>query len=77
MLDVAGALSHSALERRESRGSHQRTDFPERDDAKYLKHTLAFWQKSGPPSIKYLDVAITNWPPGKRVYGDQPVEAGS
>ncbi len=75
MLDVAGALLHSALERRESRGSHQRTDHPDRDDKKYLKHTLAYRKDDGPPRIKYLDVVITNWPPAERVYGAQPVEA--
>ena len=69
MLDIAGALLHSALQRKESRGSHQRTDHPKRDDGKYLKHSLAYRSGDGPPKIKYLNVVITNWPPTKRVYG--------
>src|SRR5262245_60044768 len=59
MLDVALTVTHSALERRESRGSHQRTDYPKRDDSKYLKHSLAFRVQGGPPRIDYLDVVIT------------------
>jgi len=69
MLDVAGALLHSALERTESRGSHQRTDYPERDDKKFLKHSLAYRAEEGPPRIEYRDVVITRWPPAERVYG--------
>ncbi len=42
MLDVAQTIVQSALERRESRGSHQRTDYPERDDTGYLAHSLAY-----------------------------------
>ena len=68
MLDVAQAIAHSALARTESRGSHQRTDFPERDDEKFLKHSLAFRREKG-PKIEYKDVVITRWPPGERVYG--------
>ena len=67
-LDLAEAMAHSALERKESRGSHQRTDFPERDDQGYLKHSLAFRSDSG-PRIEYRDVVITRWPPAERVYG--------
>ena len=77
MLDVAGALLHSALERKESRGSHQRTDHPARDDSKYLKHTLAYRKDDGPPRIKYQDVVITKWPPAKRVYGAEASEAAT
>jgi succinate dehydrogenase flavoprotein subunit len=69
MLDVAMAVTQSALERRESRGSHQRTDYPKRDDSKYLKHSLAFRAEAGPPRVDYLDVVITKWPPAERVYG--------
>ena len=70
MLDVAEALAHSALARTESRGSHQRTDYTERDDDRFLKHSLAF-QTDGDPRIEYLDVVITRWPPGDRVYGSK------
>jgi fumarate reductase flavoprotein subunit len=69
MLDVAHSIVHSALERKESRGSHQRTDYPQRDDERYLKHSLAYRGADGSPRIEYLPVTITRWPPGKRVYG--------
>jgi fumarate reductase flavoprotein subunit len=68
MLDVAEAVAHSALARRESRGSHQRTDHPGRDDEKFLAHSLAY-RSDGPPKIDYLDVVITSLPPGERKYG--------
>lgn len=68
MLDIAQAMAHSALARTESRGSHQRLDFPERDDKKFLNHSLAFHREEG-PRIEYKDVVITRWPPGERVYG--------
>ena len=69
MLEVAQALAHCALARTESRGSHQRTDFPKRDDQKFLKHSMANRTEEGPPRIEYRDVVITRWPPGERVYG--------
>jgi len=69
MLDVAQTIVQSALERRESRGSHQRTDYPQRDDERFLAHSLAYCAEDGPPRIEYLPVTITRWPPGKRVYG--------
>tara|TARA_B100000408_G_scaffold84714_1_gene64760 strand:- start:2008 stop:3414 length:1407 start_codon:yes stop_codon:yes gene_type:complete len=70
MLDVAEAITYSALERKESRGSHQRTDYPERDDKNYLKHTLAY-KNDTEPRIDYKNVVITKWPPGERVYGKE------
>ena len=66
-LDVAEAVAHSALKREESRGSHTRTDFPKRDDARYLKHSLAYRTPDG-PRIDYLPVTITRWPPEERKY---------
>jgi len=69
MLDIAEAILKSALERRESRGSHQRTDFPQRDDQNFLSHSLAYRSEDSCPRIEYLPVSITRWPPGKRVYG--------
>jgi len=69
MLDVAEAIVHSALQRRESRGSHQRTDYPKRDDTQFLVHSLATRGESGSPRIEYLPVTITRWPPAQRVYG--------
>ncbi len=67
MLDVALTIAHSARNRRESRGAHSRTDFPQRDDANYLKHTLAF-RTDGPPRIDYMPVTITKWQPVERKY---------
>jgi fumarate reductase flavoprotein subunit len=69
MLDVAEAIIQSALQRTESRGSHQRTDHPQRDDQKFLAHSLAYRNEDGPPRLEYLPVTITRWPPGERVYG--------
>ena len=69
MLDVAETIIQSALNRTESRGSHQRTDFPERDDQKFLAHSLAYRRPDGAPRVELLPVTITRWPPGKRVYG--------
>jgi fumarate reductase flavoprotein subunit len=68
LLDAAEAVAFSALARKESRGSHQRLDFPQRDDQHYLKHSLAY-RTDGDPRIDYLDVVITKWPPAERVYG--------
>jgi fumarate reductase flavoprotein subunit len=67
MLDVAEAVAHSALNRKESRGSHTRTDFPKRDDQNFLKHTLAHRTPQG-PRIDYLPVTITRWQPEERKY---------
>jgi len=69
MLDVAQTIVQCALERRESRGSHQRTDYPERDDERFLAHSLAHRTEDGVPRIDYKPVTITRWPPGQRVYG--------
>ncbi|MCS5702330.1 MAG: fumarate reductase (quinol) flavoprotein subunit [Acidobacteria bacterium] len=68
MLDLALTVTESGLARTESRGSHQRTDYPERDDANFLKHSLAFKTSDG-VRIDYKDVVITKWPPEERVYG--------
>ena len=69
LLDVGEAVAHSALSRTESRGSHQRTDHPERDDEQFLKHSLAY-RTDDAPRIEYSDVTITNWPPAERTYGN-------
>ena len=66
---AANAIAHSALRRKESRGSHQRLDYEERDDQKYLKHSMAYYEGEEEPRIDYLDVTITSSPPGERVYG--------
>ena len=69
MLDVAEAIVHSASRREESRGAHQRTDFPARDDERFLAHSLIHRDTAGSPRIEYPPVTITRWPPGERVYG--------
>jgi fumarate reductase flavoprotein subunit len=70
MLDVARAMAHSALNRRESRGAHMRLDgFEARDDANFLKHTLATHADNGSPRISYMPVNITRSKPEARVYG--------
>ncbi|KWX24550.1 fumarate reductase [Mycolicibacterium wolinskyi] len=69
MLDVAQTIVESALHREESRGAHQRTDFPKRDDDRYLAHSLIHRQSDGSARVEYLPVTITRWPPGERVYG--------
>ena len=69
MLDVAEAIVDSALQREESRGAHQRTDFPARDDQRFLHHSLVYRNADGSCRIEYLPVTITRWPPAERVYG--------
>ncbi len=69
MVEVAETMAHSALQRQESRGSHQRLDFNERDDEKYLKHSLVEYQGNDAPHVSYRDVVITKSQPGQRVYG--------
>ena len=71
MLDVSEAILWSALNRKESRGAHQRVDHPQRDDANFLAHSMAYRSSDGPPRVDYLPVNITRWPPGERVYGDK------
>jgi len=69
MLDVAEVIVSAALARTESRGAHQRTDFPARDDRRFLAHSLACRTPDGACRIEPLPVTITRWPPGERVYG--------
>jgi len=69
MIEVACAMACSAEERRESRGSHQRLDYPDRDDKNFLRHTVARWSPTDLPSIGYSEVTITRSQPAERVYG--------
>jgi succinate dehydrogenase flavoprotein subunit len=69
MLDVADAIVNAALRREESRGAHQRTDFPARDDQRYLAHSLIHRAPDGSSRVEYRPVTITRWPPAERVYG--------
>jgi len=70
LLDLSEVIIQSALNRKESRGSHQRIDHIDRDDENYLAHTLAYKTDGELPRIEYLPVVITKWPPGDRVYGN-------
>jgi len=67
MLDCAVAVAHSALAREESRGAHARRDFPERNDEKYLKHTIASHSDAG-PRLEYRDVRLGKFEPKARTY---------
>src|SRR5829696_4258240 len=69
MLDIAETILQSALQREESRGAHQRTDFTARDDTRFLDHALAYRDADGAVRIERSPVTITRWPPGERVYG--------
>ena len=67
MLDCAETIALSALERKESRGAHTRTDMPDRDDENWLRHILV-GQSSDGPQIDFAPVAVTNWQPEVRSY---------
>jgi succinate dehydrogenase / fumarate reductase, flavoprotein subunit len=62
LLDVAETIAAGGIAREESRGAHYRSDFPNRDDGQWLKHTLAYRNPSG-PQLRYAPVAITRFPP--------------
>jgi succinate dehydrogenase / fumarate reductase flavoprotein subunit len=67
LLDLAEILVTSALVREESRGGHARYDFPDRNDEKWLKHTLVTYSPEG-PKLSYKPVSITKWKPVERKY---------
>ncbi|MGD9583201.1 MAG: fumarate reductase (quinol) flavoprotein subunit [Lysobacterales bacterium] len=69
MLDIGEAMVHAALHRRESRGAHQRLDFPERNDAEFLHHSLLSYRGDQPPGFSTKPVTITRFQPAERVYG--------
>jgi fumarate reductase flavoprotein subunit len=72
MLKTAHCTVWSAILRQESRGSHTREDFPDRDDTNWLKRTLAYYGKDDSfPTIEYEPVEITHLPPGDRGYGEK------
>jgi len=67
LLDLAEVLVESALARQESRGGHFREDFTKRDDANWLKHTLACQSPRG-IELKFKPVTITKFQPMERKY---------
>ena len=73
---VGWVMAEAALRREESRGAHQRTDFPARDDVRFLSHSLVYRNSDGSPRVEYLPVTITRWPPAERVYGEAAAHAG-
>ena len=67
LLELAEVTAVSALARRESRGAHSREDHPQRDDANWLKHTLAYRTEAG-VELRYKPVTITRFQPRPRTY---------
>jgi succinate dehydrogenase / fumarate reductase, flavoprotein subunit len=67
LFDLAEVIAGGAIRRLESRGAHSRLDYPERDDAEWMKHTLACLSESG-PMFSYAPVTMTRWQPEKRTY---------
>ena len=67
LLDLAEIIAKCAFLRQESRGAHARTDFPKRNDADWLKHSLS-WHRGDRIEITYEPVRITNWEPKERTY---------
>jgi succinate dehydrogenase / fumarate reductase flavoprotein subunit len=68
MLDCAEAMVVAAQERKESRGAQFRTDFPERNDAEWLKHIDITANGDDVPRVSYSPVTITKWQPEERRY---------
>ncbi|HET8657057.1 MAG TPA: FAD-binding protein, partial [Longimicrobiaceae bacterium] len=68
LLDLAEVTAVSALNRTESRGAHMREDYDKRNDAEWLKHTLAHREDDGTIDIDYKPVVITKFQPKERVY---------
>jgi len=67
LLDLAEVLAYTALERKESRGGHFREDFPERDDKKFMLHSMAY--KNGDKiKLGWKPVTVTNYQPMERKY---------
>jgi len=70
MARLALITAMGALARKESRGAHCRTDYPERDDANWLSRTLVRWgREEAAPRFEYEPVGLLDLPPGDRGYG--------
>ena len=69
MLETAETIVVSAIERKESRGAQFRTDYPERNDAEWLKHiNVHLDTETERPKVSYSPVTITQWQPEERKY---------
>jgi len=67
MLDISETIVLSAINRKESRGAHSRTDYKKRDDENWLVHTLAYKTELG-PRLEYIPVKLTNFEVKERTY---------
>jgi len=67
IIDLAETILIGALTREESRGAHSRKDFPNRDDARWLKHILIYSSQDG-PRLQNKEVNISKFPPKERTY---------
>ena len=69
LLELADCMVVAGIERKESRGAHARPrDYPERDDEKFLKHTIVTLDDDGFPQLDWRPVTITKWQPQERTY---------
>jgi succinate dehydrogenase / fumarate reductase flavoprotein subunit len=67
LVQVASAILAAATARQESRGSHRRVDFPARDDAHWLHHTVTIVTPEG-PKVEMRPIRLTRWQPERRAY---------
>jgi succinate dehydrogenase/fumarate reductase flavoprotein subunit len=68
LLDIAACMLQAGIARTESRGAHSRPyDFPTRDDAQFMKHSISHW-RDGAPQLSYAEVRTTQWEPMERTY---------
>ncbi len=68
LLDLGACMLQAGIARQESRGAHSRpSDFPDRDDENFLKHSITRWT-DGAPQLSYAEVRMTRWEPMVRTY---------